>query len=51
MFDFDKIFLNAFIKLKQELVPASIPDWSLPFEPICDPMISLWVLFLAREKT
>lgn len=39
MFDFDKDYLNAFNRLKQELVSAPImtaPDWSLPFELMCD---------------
>ncbi|XP_038976654.1 uncharacterized protein LOC113463578 [Phoenix dactylifera] len=39
VFDFDKDCLNAFNKLKQELVSAPImaaPDWSLPFELMCD---------------
>ncbi|XP_038976653.1 uncharacterized protein LOC120107448 [Phoenix dactylifera] len=39
VFDFDKDCLNAFNRLKQELVSAPImaaPDWSLPFELMCD---------------
>ncbi|CAN6677875.1 unnamed protein product [Malus baccata var. baccata] len=39
VFDFDKAYMNAFNTLKRELTSAPIimaPDWSLPFELICD---------------
>ena len=39
VFNFDKDCLNAFNRLKQELISAPIiaaPDWSLPFELMCD---------------
>jgi hypothetical protein len=38
-FDFNKDFLKAFQDLKQKLIEAPIlqsPDWSLPFEIMCD---------------
>ncbi|XP_019236126.1 PREDICTED: uncharacterized protein LOC109216433 [Nicotiana attenuata] len=38
-FNFDDSFLNAFEELKKKLVTAPIivaPDWSLPFELMCD---------------
>ncbi|XP_070672177.1 uncharacterized protein [Malus domestica] len=39
VFDFDKAYMNAFNTLKCELTSAPIimaPDWSLPFELMCD---------------
>ncbi len=49
VFDFDKNCLNAFNRLKQELVSAPImaaPDWSLPFELMCDELSLTMVIVL-----
>ena len=39
MFCFDEDYLNAFLELKKKLSLAPVivaPDWSSPFELICD---------------
>lgn len=38
-FNFDESYLDAFCKLKKDLISAPImqtPDWTLPFEIMCD---------------
>ena len=38
-FEFNEEFLNAFLKLNEAFVLASVlqaPDWELPFEVMCD---------------
>ncbi|CAL9001268.1 unnamed protein product [Prunus brigantina] len=48
VFHFDKDCVNAFNILKRELTSAPIimaPDWSLPFELMCDASTMLLVLF------
>ena len=52
-FEFIDEYLKAFHTLKKALISAPIvqpPDWSLPFEIMCDAVTTLLVRSLAKPK-